>query len=627
MNYKEFIRKHKKIIMRVAIGLLGILLIVGVFFGIKSLNDNKDESSSTSVSSNVTPETPKEDKIPKDIYVKTINKQNEDPVVDLFDSNPLSNEMLLLLKCNFITLETDWEKAIQKKHVSISDDYSSVLQNNELKHDILKPTYALGLLKNFPKDERGIEQEIKGYDKFHYDVSSNKWTFNLKDNLKFENDKKINNETVKYSFDTNKKILEFLHSDKDEKVYPDNLKKLLATTFIKDEHDELTFSFYYDKPQKLSYVVSFLNLLTLFPNEEFEKSYEGKSIDKAEYGAKEYPFIYYGPYQVSQGYDHEKDWIFKKNSKYFENDKYPHSFIHYKLIENDQEGVQLFNDGKLNELIINDNNLLEYISNKQYIAKDTRGVGYLYFNNFLEEQEDDLEIQNMKTKTNYFVQDPRFRQALFFAIDRQKLKQENLFKFNPTFSFISNITLITDYEKFNKTNFHEENLRKFLNIQENNVSETNLIQNSFNPRKALELFKSVENDFSKTQLGKKYFSPLKIIFRSDGSDFQEKLITSLKSMFEECFSTSEIDIEVETEGDFNLVISEKGLINRDRAHTILVYIADLIKKANGQDRTYEIPYLNKQLSQNELLEELTALQNKSDSDNKQDASEAKTQFF
>ncbi|WP_053521349.1 hypothetical protein [Candidatus Phytoplasma pruni] len=35
MNYKEFIRKHKKIIMLVAIGLLGILLIVGVFFGIK----------------------------------------------------------------------------------------------------------------------------------------------------------------------------------------------------------------------------------------------------------------------------------------------------------------------------------------------------------------------------------------------------------------------------------------------------------------------------------------------------------------------------------------------------------------------------------------------------------------
>ncbi|MCQ9618707.1 MAG: hypothetical protein NOI47_000289 [Candidatus Phytoplasma pruni] len=35
MNYKEFIRKHKKIITLVAIGLLGILLIVGVSFGIK----------------------------------------------------------------------------------------------------------------------------------------------------------------------------------------------------------------------------------------------------------------------------------------------------------------------------------------------------------------------------------------------------------------------------------------------------------------------------------------------------------------------------------------------------------------------------------------------------------------
>ncbi|MCQ9618604.1 MAG: hypothetical protein NOI47_000185 [Candidatus Phytoplasma pruni] len=57
MNYKEFIRKHKKIITLVAIGLLGILLIVGVFFGVKSfIKDNKDESSSTSVISNTTPE-------------------------------------------------------------------------------------------------------------------------------------------------------------------------------------------------------------------------------------------------------------------------------------------------------------------------------------------------------------------------------------------------------------------------------------------------------------------------------------------------------------------------------------------------------------------------------------------
>ncbi|MGE9276524.1 MAG: hypothetical protein ACQKHC_01350 [Candidatus Phytoplasma pruni] len=44
MNYKEFLRKHKKIITLVAIGLLGILLIVVFFLGIKHSKDNKDES-------------------------------------------------------------------------------------------------------------------------------------------------------------------------------------------------------------------------------------------------------------------------------------------------------------------------------------------------------------------------------------------------------------------------------------------------------------------------------------------------------------------------------------------------------------------------------------------------------
>ncbi|XXP77231.1 MAG: hypothetical protein AB3N34_02730 [Lettuce witches'-broom phytoplasma] len=49
MNYKELIQKHKKIITLVGIGLLAILLIVSVIFGIKYFSkDNKDESFSTS---------------------------------------------------------------------------------------------------------------------------------------------------------------------------------------------------------------------------------------------------------------------------------------------------------------------------------------------------------------------------------------------------------------------------------------------------------------------------------------------------------------------------------------------------------------------------------------------------
>jgi hypothetical protein len=54
MNCKEFIRKHKKIITLVGIGLLGILLIVGIKHLIKHLKDNKIESPSTSMNSNAT---------------------------------------------------------------------------------------------------------------------------------------------------------------------------------------------------------------------------------------------------------------------------------------------------------------------------------------------------------------------------------------------------------------------------------------------------------------------------------------------------------------------------------------------------------------------------------------------
>jgi hypothetical protein len=54
MNCKEFIRKHKKIITLVAIGLLGILLIVGIKHLIKNPKDNNVESPSTSANSSET---------------------------------------------------------------------------------------------------------------------------------------------------------------------------------------------------------------------------------------------------------------------------------------------------------------------------------------------------------------------------------------------------------------------------------------------------------------------------------------------------------------------------------------------------------------------------------------------
>ncbi|MEC4559058.1 MAG: hypothetical protein U9532_02755 ['Conium maculatum' witches'-broom phytoplasma] len=69
MNYKEVIRKHKKIITLVGIGLLSVLLIVSVSFGIKNFSkDKKDENRSASVTPNTTttPEIPKEDKNSKE---------------------------------------------------------------------------------------------------------------------------------------------------------------------------------------------------------------------------------------------------------------------------------------------------------------------------------------------------------------------------------------------------------------------------------------------------------------------------------------------------------------------------------------------------------------------------------
>ncbi|XXP77448.1 MAG: hypothetical protein AB3N34_00700 [Lettuce witches'-broom phytoplasma] len=84
MNYKELIQKHKKIITLVGIGLLAILLIVSVIFGIKYFSkDNKDESFSTSSGTQQDPIVSSDSQLNynKDESSSTSSVTQQDPIV------------------------------------------------------------------------------------------------------------------------------------------------------------------------------------------------------------------------------------------------------------------------------------------------------------------------------------------------------------------------------------------------------------------------------------------------------------------------------------------------------------------------------------------------------------------
>ncbi len=78
MQFKEFFRKNKKIIVPAGIALLGILLIVSAILGFKYFNDDKkDENTSTSVTPNkTTPEKPQENEKSKEEESKKEEKEN-----------------------------------------------------------------------------------------------------------------------------------------------------------------------------------------------------------------------------------------------------------------------------------------------------------------------------------------------------------------------------------------------------------------------------------------------------------------------------------------------------------------------------------------------------------------------
>ncbi|AYJ01358.1 hypothetical protein CWO85_02495 [Candidatus Phytoplasma ziziphi] len=299
MVWQLFYNKNKKIIILAFIILL-ILISAGILFGLilKTNSEKKDNSSETL--ENINPV------IIDNSYTKAIPHNQEISDLKYFTTlSPLQKEMLWLMKENFITLTTDWDKSIQEKKAKYKNDFRQVFQDNQLK-PVLKPSYSLGLLGELPKDENGKMHEIRGYDNFYKlnDKLSKKWHFTLKHNLKFADGKDINNQVVIYCLKKQQEIMRLLLRDEDCNNLKENIKLFLDTIFIQD-NNPLVFTLSYENPKTLKSVITLLNNCILFPKYNFESAQDKNNVEQNNYGTKDYPFVSYGPYQLKteQGYN------------------------------------------------------------------------------------------------------------------------------------------------------------------------------------------------------------------------------------------------------------------------------------------------------------------------------------
>ncbi|CAP18643.1 probable ABC transporter, periplasmic component (showing similarities to Botulinum neurotoxin) [Candidatus Phytoplasma mali] len=585
MAWKEFFVKNKKILIIFFV----ILLTIGIAFFIYCLylrNDKNHSQKNIDIYNNENLIELEKEKM----YTKLIPESQEISdlkfVIDLTD---LQKEMLLLMRENFVVVKPDWQESIKQGRAAFEGDFSKVLKENELK-PYLKPQYDLGLLGDLPKDEENISCDIRGYNNFYKlrNWESHRWHFKLRDNLQFENQTEINNQVVKYSLEKHKEIIKLLYDiDKlpDNPDLPSNFKFLLETECDIDINEKYDFILSYKEKKDLHSVISLLNQLTLFSSDIFENTYSlnNGDIDKSNYGTSAFPFLSYGPYLLKQGYDSQKDWIFEKNDFFYRKNEYPLKNILYKKTNSSEEKYDLFNKDQINEIIIKDTKDISKINQnkfKNFLKKTISNSIYIFFKQEEIENEDDEILKQQKTKTNFFLNDARFRKALFLSLDRcSLLEKEDYFGLVPNFSFVSDLVKFTEEYHFNEQQFHQQNLNNIFNLK-NIQSEQDINSKIYQPEQARQLLEEVNTDFNKQF--PQFQQPLIIrIFTGfdETTEFRELKLTSFlidswKNVFSSLSDKIQFDQTTDPSFSYNVDLGPGFLATIKNPHQIFIYMYD-----------------------------------------------------
>ncbi|OIJ44958.1 hypothetical protein [Rice orange leaf phytoplasma] len=182
------------------------------------------------------------------------------------------------------------------------------------------------------------------------DIKSKKFKCVLKDGLKFENEKPINADVIAYCLEKHQQIIKETLESNEDNIYSCDKNNVLLKDIVFEKINDTSSIITYPETQHLLTLFKNLNILTLFPQQEFEAAYftnKEKEI-QSQYATKKHPFISYGASYLSQGYN-EKCWEFVKNKHHFNVDKYPLEKVVYKMVSNVDDQNQLWQTNSLNE--------------------------------------------------------------------------------------------------------------------------------------------------------------------------------------------------------------------------------------------------------------------------------------
>jgi oligopeptide transport system substrate-binding protein len=441
------------------------------------------------------------------------------------------------LSTPLFSTEVDWDSAISKGIADFVGDFSKI-ELRDFSVDALDFSYLLIGAASYPKDSEGRDFLVNG--KYDRTVASTtqrlEWTFEIRNDVFFENGTQVTSAVFK---DSLAQYLDPLQNNRRATIYFDRGGDFNDTGYpilnaeayrfqdplagpiqSFDEKnvgfeiiDDFTFTVKFWREVAQSEAVGFGNIVLVEPTIFRNSLNQGVN---STYGTPSNPFVSYGGYLIKSWSDNQRI-VLNKNFDYIRKDLVTYKSIVYEYTESNAQDVQLFKSGLLSATGLLGETFSEFAENPAVKFSFEGYPQYIIVNFAPSMLEDGAHIKSPVTS------DPRFRQALFFAINRETYNSTIYSPNLPSVLPVPNDTKVYLEDPL----YYSESPNHFQNLEDFEIPE---LSNGFLPDRARSLFNQVLADNPGIEL------PIRLKMPAIDDPDERRFVEFMKNELEKVFN-------------------------------------------------------------------------------------------
>lgn len=460
-----------------------------------------------------------------------------------FILNPMTYEtaaetsIMSSLSTSLYTSEVDWDKAIAQGVANYVGDFSKI-ESKEYSVEALDFITILQGATSFPKNGRGNDFTIDGkYDRDNATkITSKEWTFELREDVFFEDGLQVTAETYEYTLKqfldpiqnnfratsyykdvANRSGLPILNAAEYFKQTAENPVPFSSVGFEIIDNFAFRVKFYEAVPQ--SFAVGFGSMQLVNPV-VYQASLTGGT--NSSYGTPANPFRSYGPY-VIKSWNENQLFVLNKNFDFVRKETITYKSISYSFTATVEENMNLFEAGSLSSVGLIGAFYTEYAEDPNVKREWAGYPQYLIVNTA------PSTLASNPHQKHPVVQDARFRQALFFGFNRGSYNSTIYAPNTP-----SVLPVPVDTKGYTQDPlYYSESPNHLENLEDFDITPGS---NGFIPERAIALFNAAMTDYLASPNA--VAGPVTLKMLTTDSALAVSLANFIKSMYETLFNTN-----------------------------------------------------------------------------------------